>query len=109
MPFGHRLLQRIGVGRNAVLKIEQRIGVAVDFVLWRRRETDQERVEILEDRPVALIDRPMRLVDNDEIEMAGAEPGPSLLPAIDQAHHRRIGRDEDPAIAGLVGHQVHGR
>src|SRR5262249_29474068 len=62
------------VGRYTVFEIEQRISVAVDLVLGRRGEADQEGIEILEDRPVTLVDRAVRLVDHDEIEMAGTEP-----------------------------------
>ena len=37
-----RFLQRIGVGRHAVLQVEQAVGVAVHLVLGRRREPDQQ-------------------------------------------------------------------
>ena len=59
-----------------------------------------KRVEVLEDRPVLLVDRAVRLVDDDQVEVAGAEasPCPSCL-LVDQVHHRRIGGDEDAALA----------
>ena len=106
IAVGHRLVERIGVGRHAVLEVEQRIGVVVDLVLRRRRQADEEAVEIFEDRAEALIDRAMRLVDDDEVEMAGTELRLALLLAVDQAHHRRIGREEDAALAGALGDEV---
>ena len=69
----HRLLERVGVGRHAVLEIEQAVGVAVDFVLRRGRQADQQRVEVVEDGAVLLEHRAVRLVDDHEIEVADAE------------------------------------
>ncbi len=66
----HRLLQRVGVGRHAVLEVEQAVGVAVHLVLRRRREPDQQRVEVVEDGAVLLEHRAVRLVDDHQVEVA---------------------------------------
>ena len=64
------LLELIGIRRDAALQLEQRIGVAVDLVLGRGGQPDQQAVEIVEDRPVFAIDGAVRLVDDDQVEMA---------------------------------------
>ena len=69
----YRLIEVVRVGRHTALQVEQRIGVAVDLVLGRGGQTDQQAVEIVEDRAVLPIDRTVRLVDHDQIEMADAE------------------------------------
>ena len=106
IAVGHGLVERIGVGRHAVLEVEQRIGVLVDLVLRRRGQADQKAVEIFEDGAKALIDRAVRLIDDDEVEMAGAELGLALLLAVDQVHHGRIGGEKDPALAGALGDEI---
>ena len=95
---GHRLLERVVVGRHAVLELEQPIGVAVDLVARRRGQADEQAVEIVEDRAVALVDRAVRLVDDDEVEVADAELPALVALLVDQPHHRRIGRDIDAAL-----------
>jgi hypothetical protein len=66
----HRLLERVGVGRHAVSRSNRLVGVAVDLVLGRRGQADQQRVEVVEDGPVLLVHRAVRLVDDDEVEVA---------------------------------------
>ena len=100
------LVEAVGVGGHAVLEIEQPVGVVVDLVLGRRGQADQQRVELVEDRAVLLVDRAVRLVDDDQVEVARAESALAVVGLVDQAHHRRIGRDVDPAVGGLLGHQV---
>lgn len=39
--------------------------------------------------------------------MARTEPCLPLLLAVDQAHHRRICRDEDAALTAPVGYEIH--
>ena len=92
-PSLDRLVERVGVGRHAVLEVEQAVGVAVDLVLRRRGQADQQRVEVVEDRAVLLVHRAVRLVDDDEVEVARAEAPLPVARLVDQAHHRRIGRD----------------
>jgi hypothetical protein len=36
----------IRIGRNATLEIEEPVGIAIDFVLRRSRQADEERVTI---------------------------------------------------------------
>ena len=69
-----RLVEAVGVGGDAVLEVEQPVGVVVDLVLRRRGEADQQGVEPVEDRAVLLVDRPVGLVDHDEVEVARPEP-----------------------------------
>ena len=108
-PVAHRLVQRVGVGRHAVLEVEQAVGVAVHLVLRRGRQPDQERVEVVEDGAVLLEHRAVRLVDDDQVEVPGAEPPLPVARLVDQPHHRRIGRDEHPPLGVLLGDQVHRR
>lgn len=51
----------------------------------------------------------MGLVDYHEVEMAHAESALAVPRLVDEAHHRRIRRDEDAAFRVLLGDQVHGR
>ena len=78
-PVAHGLVERVGVGRHAVLEVEQAVGVAVDLVLGRRGEADEQRVEVVEDRAVLLEDRAVRLVDDHEVEVPDAEPPLAVL------------------------------
>ena len=103
----HRLGERVGVGRHAVLEVEQAVGVAVQLILGRCREPHQQRIEVVEDGAVLLKDRTVRLVDDDEIEVPDAETSLTVPRLVDQPHHRRIGRDEDPPFGLLLAHQVH--
>ena len=106
MAVCHGLVQAVGIGRHAVLQTEQAVGVVVDLVLGRGGQAHQQRVEILEDGAVLLVDRAVRLVDHDEVEMPDAKAALAAGHVVDQAHHGRIGRDIDPALGVLVGHQV---
>ena len=108
-PVAHRLLERVGVGRHAVLQVEQAVGVAVDLVLRRGGEADQQRVEVVEDGAVLLEDRAVRLVDDDQVEVPDAEAPLAVARLVDQPHHRRIGGDEDAPLGVLLGDQVHRR
>ena len=88
-------LQFVGVGRHARFQVEECVGVPVYLVPWCRGQTDQQRVEVAEDRPVLLIHRAMRFVDDHEIEMPDAETRLAAGRLVDQPHHRRIGTDVD--------------
>ena len=50
----------------------------------------------------------MRFVHDDQVEVPDAEATLRPVLLLDQPHHRRIGRDEDPALRRLVRQQVHG-
>ena len=93
-----------------VLSSKRVVGVAVHFA-WARRKSQQQRIEVVENRPYFLVDRPMGLVDDDQIEMARPEPLPAVPPGIvDGIHHRRVGREHQPrCVAFLLLDQVHGR
>ena len=107
MAVRHRLVQAVGVGRHAVLQPEQAVGVVVDLVLGRRGQAHQQGVEVIEDGAVLLVDRAVRLVDDDEVEMPDAKAALAAGHVVDQAHHGRVGRDINPALGVLVGHQIH--
>ena len=79
--------------------MEEFEGIAVDLILRRGGEAKQQAVEPVEDRVVFPVHRAVGLVDDDEVEVAGAEHG--VITLIDQPHHRRIGRSEDPPRGGL--------
>ena len=89
-PSSHRLVEAIGVGRHAVLEVEQIVGVAVDLVLRRGGQADQQAVEIVEDRPVLLVDGAVRLIDDDKVEMARRRSGGP----------RRASRRSSPIMVG---------
>ncbi len=73
VALGDRLVEAVGVGGDAVLEVEQAVGVVVDLVLRGRGQPDQQGVEPVEDRPVLLVHRAVRLVDDDQVEVAGPE------------------------------------
>ena len=104
-----RLVEPVGVGRHAGLEVEQAVGVAVDLVPRRRRQPDEERVEVVEDRPVLLEHRRWA----SSITTRSKWPGPNRRSSgphlVDQAHHRRVRRHVHPALAVALGHQVHRR
>ena len=75
--------------------MEEVEGVAVDLVLRRGGESEQETVEPVEDGLVFPIDRTVCLIDDDEVEVAGAED--RIVSFVDEAHHRWVRRDEDSA------------
>ncbi len=111
-PVGDGLLQAVLVGRDAGLQVEQVVGVLLDLGLGCGGEPDEQRVEVVEDRPVLVEHRPVRLVDHDQVEVVGAEPTPPVafdVDVVDQVHHRRIGRHVHPTVGALVGHEVHRR
>ena len=79
-PVADRLVQPVGVGGDAVLEVEEPVGVVVDLVLRGRGQPDEVGVEPLEDRAVLLVHRPVRLVDHDQVEVAGPEPAIARRP-----------------------------
>ena len=50
VALGDRLVEAVGVGGDAVLEVEQAVGVVVDLVLRGRGQADEQRVEVVEDR-----------------------------------------------------------
>ena len=48
----HRLIEAVGIGRHAALEVEEPVGVAVDLVLRRCRQADEQAVEVVEDGAV---------------------------------------------------------
>ena len=100
-------LQFVGVGRHARLQVEECVGVSVYLLPWCRGQTDQQRVEVAEDRPVLLVHRAMRFVDDHEIEMPDAEARLATRRLVNQPHHRRIGADVDSTRRVLLGDEVH--
>ena len=104
----HRLLQRIGVGRDAAFQFEQAVGVAVDFVLGGCGQADQQAVEPIEDGAVFAIDRAVGFVNDEKVEVADAEATLGAVLILDQRHHGGVGGDEHAAFGGFVGDQVYG-
>jgi hypothetical protein len=51
----------------------------------------------------------VRFVDDDEVEMADAEPAAFRAGVVDQAHHGRIGRNIDAAFLRPVFQKIDGR
>lgn len=51
----------------------------------------------------------MRLIDDHKVDMADAEAALSVTGFVNEAHHCRIGRDEDSPLGVLFGHEIHGR
>ena len=79
------------------------------LVLGRRREPDQQRVEVVEDGAVLLEHRAVRLVDDYQVEMAHPKAPLAVARLVDQSHHGRIGRDVDASLGVLLSDQVDGR
>lgn len=92
------LVEFIEVGWNSAFKIEERIGIVIDFVFWCRCQAHQQAIEIIEDRLVFAVDRAMRLIDDDQVEMPRPKLTHTLLALVNQPHHRRVGRYIDPSL-----------
>ena len=78
----------------------------IDFVFRRGRQSDQQGVEVSEDRTVFLVHRTMCLIDNDQVKVTGSEAPQGVLPRIDQAHHRLIGTQVDATLGGPICDEV---
>ena len=87
----HRLVEAVGICRHATLELEEPVGVAVDLVLRRCRQADEQAVEVVEDCAVFPVDRAVRLVDHDQVEVTDPEPPLAVRGVVDQVHHRRVG------------------
>ena len=98
MAITHGFVQAVGIGRHAVFQIEQAVGVAVYLILGRRREPNQQGIEILEDGAVLL--ETERCASSMMTRSKWPDPETPLTVGhvVDQAHHRRIGRDVDPSL-----------
>ena len=103
-----RVVEFESVGGYSIVELEESIRVVVDVGSGCCGETDDERVEVVEDLAVPVVDRSVCLVDHDEIEVAGAEAAQVVVSRVDEVHHRRVRGDEDTALAVAVGEQVHG-
>src|SRR5947209_1255709 len=88
--IANRLVERIGVGRHAALKLEEAVGVAVDLVFRGRGETDEQAIEVCEDRAELAVDRAVRLVDYDEIKVSRAEASDTAARAFNYVHYGRV-------------------
>ncbi len=103
IAVAHRLVQFVGERRHALLQPEQAVRVPVHFGAWRGGHAQQQRVEILEDRPVLLVHAAVGLVDDHQVEMPHAEPADTVPPlVVDAVHHRRVGREHQPAVVLLL-------
>ena len=74
VTVGNGLPELIGARGHAVFEVEEAVGVVVDLVLRRRGQPHEQGVEVGEDFAVFLVNRPVGLIDDDEVEIAGAEP-----------------------------------
>ena len=99
-----RLLITIGIRRYSQLSLEEIIRIPIHIRLRRRREPHQDRIEIIENRPILFENAPMALIDDDQIEMRRREKPRARLrpPPIDGIQHRRIRREDDTRIRILL-------
>jgi hypothetical protein len=51
----------------------------------------------------------MRFVDDDQIEVADAEPALAVIRLVNEPHHRRVSRYIDPALGIFLRNQIDGR
>ena len=101
IPVTDGLRQLVAVGRHAVFQLKDLVGILVDLVLGRGRQTHQRRIEIIENIAVFIVDRAVRLVADHEIEMpAGKELSLLVLRAVDDVVHGLVGRKD--AVRGIV-------
>ena len=92
IPVLHRLRQLIAVGRYAVFQLKYLIGILVDLILWRGRQSNQRRVEIIENIPVFVINRAVRFVADHKVKVpAGEEFALLVLYTVDDVVHGLIG------------------
>ena len=102
------LVEAVIIGGNAGFEVEQAVGVVVDLILRGSGESQQERIEVLEDAAILLIHRPVGLIDDDQVEVARTESSAAVVEVVDQTHHRRIRRHVDAAVRVLLGEQIDG-
>ena len=78
--------------RIPVLAIEEIVRIALDEANGRSRQTDLERIEVLEERSNFLVDATMRFVGNDEIKKTD-------IKLLETLHHRGVGREVDTLVS----------
>ena len=98
--------QLIRVSRYAWLQSKEGVCVSIDLISRRGGQSNEQRVEVSEDRAELLVHRPVGLVDNHEIEVARAESGFIAIGLVDQAHHGWIGRHVHAALGVFLGDQI---
>lgn len=103
IPLAERRLVLVGERRHIVFHIKEIVGIVIHVRLRRRRQPDDERVEIAEDCAVLLENAAVRLVDHDEVEMPrGKEACTVLRPhLVNRVQDCRIGR-KDGACRGTA-------
>src|SRR5690349_5466500 len=69
IAISNGLVEVIGKGRYAIFQRKETICIAVDLILGRGSETDEQPVEIGKDGTKFLVDRAMCFVDNNQIEV----------------------------------------
>ena len=101
IPVLDRLRQLIAIGGHAIFQLKNLIGILVNFVFRRGRQSNQRRVEIIENIPVFVVNGAVSFVADDQIEMpAGEEFALLVLYTVDDIVHGLIGRKN--AVSGVV-------
>ena len=88
----YRLRQFIAIGRNAVFKFKNLVGVFVYLVFWGGCKTDERRVKIIKNIAVSVINRAVRLIADNKVKMtAGEQLSVLIFYRINAVHHSLVG------------------
>lgn len=89
----------VAVGRHAVFMLKDLVGILVDLVLGRGRQSPPAAHQIIENIAEFIVDRAVRLVADHEIEMpAGKELSLLVLRAVNDVVHGLVGRKDACAV-----------
>ena len=96
-----RLRQLIAIGGHAIFQLKNLIGILVNFVFRRGRQSNQRRVEIIENIPVFVVNRAVRLIADHKVKVpTGKELAVFILYAVNDIVHGLISRKD--AVSGVV-------
>ena len=68
-----RLRQIVAVGRLSAVQLKDLVCIFINFILRRRGQTDERRVEVVENILIFIVDGTMRLVADHQIKVTAGE------------------------------------
>ena len=101
IPVGNCLTQLVAVGGNAVLQLEDLVGVLVDLILGRGGQTHQRGVKVVKNILILVVNGAVRLVHHQEIKVTDRKEFlfVLVLDGVNAVHHGLVGGEH---TAGIV-------